>query len=1377
MEPESDAPKRGGLLALIVIAIIGISIGLGISILTQKQDGSPVITPISTPKPEDDCGDGICETKEDLESCPADCPIVIACANGECEEPKDPILKPEEPIVVTSDSPEAMVGLADTTHSVSPNPKGGSQRYSATVRAPRREGNYEVHYSSPEGEDSETVYVVDTTPASNVSSHPSVSNDTVNVDANDSEIINLNVSTNTNEVIAQTCPSPCQGIEDLRLCVAIDESEAIRCASEVYPAVADCRGDLNGDRKIDWSDIELIHDIVEGAAMPASFECADYNRDDDITDIDEWCMRVLLENDMETYEELGCPSIEPETGCNNNELCEENIGEDSSNCDDCIEISPCQTDSDGDSYFAECGDCDDSDSRMHPGAMDICNGVDDDCDGQKDEDYVPTPTTCGLGICTSTGQLVCRDGSEVDTCTPREPSAEICDGKDNNCDRRIDEGFDVGGTCTVGVGDCLASGVYACSANGVLECKTTGGKPLVGESTKDSRKIIKLGNAVVELEFDRDRKGSLSQIKDLVTGQEFIPQGADSLLYKIEYKDAVIGTSSRTVTNLDANSFQYSLKEVGGEAMAEITTRHDSLGLVVSLNIKADCSSDLTRWRMNVDNRGGKVLRSVVFPDIKAKVKMGTDANDDELTLPYFGGTLFRNLEKEKTNGYPYSSGTQWTQQVHNYPGKQSMQFMSYYDPNGGVFLSTFDSEGNKKYFGFERNMDWGINGLDLVYKHVFPQSIGNDFSMDYDFVLTTFQGDWQDAADIYKGWARQQWWAEKTMSERDDIPEGFINAQAVIEGFTFPPEYWRDVMEFFREEYKKEPYSFEANNLGLVSGGGWSRYIDWMAIDYFEPDKEGTKDPLPGDSLAKAISELDSIGVTAYLWFTTIKWDISEKYGVYFVDTSKEGEAKIRMGDRKTLKVGDKSTVFGNLITINAGETMSVDLYGNEDDIEVKLVSNTGGLAKVEFYKDGRLFDTKSGRTGQHFAINLYYFDDSSDFDIYGREWALKDENGGTRISKNLATQSWGGSEDNRRDRAYMCIGDDDVMDMIIVDNIERAIRRGARYISLDQLIGGHVEPCWDESHGHPLGYGKWMHEKLVNLLERINQRIKDLGKWGEVVITMEEPCEMYNQLLQAQLICQTTLTGSFYTAGDKRIPMFDYVYKGTVLPYSSQGIHFGVNTEAGRWSLGTKYVLGNIPGVTLTWLNLEQVNEDIMGFHKKLVKNMRIAHRYSEHLNPPEYEWRYDSSGWIKGLPEERLEKSDPRNRGYDQGVWKDIFIDPIVSNVLKTPNDEISYLFVDTREPEPLKLLKPYKSLYTTDEEYQLALELYENEPVPKDVEIRFEISDYNLGHSGYKLIKIVDGQWGEPKSLRKSELPYTVEFTITPEEIVEYLLQPA
>lgn len=102
----------------------------------------------------------------------------------------------------------------------------------------------------------------------------------------------------------------------------------------------------------------------------------------------------------------------------------------------------------------------------------VCNGLDDDCDGQVDEDL--GTTTCGMGVCQVTVDN-CVDGVPQE-CAPGEPSDEICgDGLDNDCDGQTDEGCACepgaeqacypGPADTEGVGLCQA-GTQTCDENG-----------------------------------------------------------------------------------------------------------------------------------------------------------------------------------------------------------------------------------------------------------------------------------------------------------------------------------------------------------------------------------------------------------------------------------------------------------------------------------------------------------------------------------------------------------------------------------------------------------------------------------------------------------------------------------------------------------------------------------------------------------------------------------------------------------------------------------------------------------------------------------------------------------------------------------------------
>ena len=113
---------------------------------------------------------------------------------------------------------------------------------------------------------------------------------------------------------------------------------------------------------------------------------------------------------------------------------------------------PIIQDSDGDGFSAD-EDCDDNNSLVSPGAEELCDGFDNNCDGQIDEGvltafYVDSDSD-GFGnpsivveACETPDGFV-TNGSDCDDSNELSyPSAnEICDGLDNNCDDEVDEGL------------------------------------------------------------------------------------------------------------------------------------------------------------------------------------------------------------------------------------------------------------------------------------------------------------------------------------------------------------------------------------------------------------------------------------------------------------------------------------------------------------------------------------------------------------------------------------------------------------------------------------------------------------------------------------------------------------------------------------------------------------------------------------------------------------------------------------------------------------------------------------------------------------------------------------------------------------------------
>ncbi|MEZ4469713.1 MAG: putative metal-binding motif-containing protein [bacterium] len=127
---------------------------------------------------------------------------------------------------------------------------------------------------------------------------------------------------------------------------------------------------------------------------------------------------------------------------------------------------PCQ-DADGDGYGVgeECQgiDCDDTDPTVFAGAAELCDGLDNDCDSRADEGdiAVPDDVACRTaGVCVGTAP-VCRDDAwRCDYPAGYEADAEAtCDTLDNDCDGQVDEDFDLA-TDPRHCGDCGTACAY-----------------------------------------------------------------------------------------------------------------------------------------------------------------------------------------------------------------------------------------------------------------------------------------------------------------------------------------------------------------------------------------------------------------------------------------------------------------------------------------------------------------------------------------------------------------------------------------------------------------------------------------------------------------------------------------------------------------------------------------------------------------------------------------------------------------------------------------------------------------------------------------------------------------------------------------------------
>ncbi|HRF77989.1 MAG TPA: MopE-related protein [Chitinophagales bacterium] len=153
-------------------------------------------------------------------------------------------------------------------------------------------------------------------------------------------------------------------------------------------------------------------------------------------------------------------------------------------------------DADGDGYASNV-DCNDADAAINPGATEICDGIDNNCDGNIDEaggatwyadadgdtygDAASTTVSCDVPVGYVADNTDCNDGDAA-----INPAAtEVCDGVDNNCDGNIDEGIDLSISITPsGVIELCKPDDVTLSAVGTFDSYQwyKNGAPLTGET-------------------------------------------------------------------------------------------------------------------------------------------------------------------------------------------------------------------------------------------------------------------------------------------------------------------------------------------------------------------------------------------------------------------------------------------------------------------------------------------------------------------------------------------------------------------------------------------------------------------------------------------------------------------------------------------------------------------------------------------------------------------------------------------------------------------------------------------------------------------------------------------------------------------------------
>lgn len=357
-----------------------------------------------------------------------------------------------------------------------------------------------------------------------------------------------------------------------------------------------------------------------------------------------------------------------------------------------------------------------------------------------------------------------------------------------------------------------------------MQTQTTARRPLdadaleVKDDVFETATDIGLATASTLIAFDR-RTGALTHIVHRRSGQEFVSGRSDQALFSVALTRPA-GHEHDEVTAEDFRSV--SATKTGGGKLELSFSGHASLPLTARVTAAAG-KDGLVRLRIVVGNKSDAAVARIEFPRFISPAALGKDANDDRLLAPL-----------SHTDGAVIEApGTRSQSREAMYPESAFTQFAALYDSTAGLYLATHDADGHCKRLSVKSVAGKSVT---IPVTHLLPETPGHDVELPYDTVLGAFTGDWRDAADIYKRWAKQQPWCGRKLAQRDDIPQFLKDgAGIIIAGIQNPKGY----NGFLGENLERLPKLMEdyRKRTGLAHmvfvPYGWENRGTWAGIHY----------------------------------------------------------------------------------------------------------------------------------------------------------------------------------------------------------------------------------------------------------------------------------------------------------------------------------------------------------------------------------------------------------------------------------------------------------------------------------------------------------------------------------------------------------------
>jgi len=222
-------------------------------------------------------------------------------------------------------------------------------------------------------------------------------------------------------------------------------------------------------------------------------------------------------------------------------------------CNDNSSFITTNADLDGDGYFSCADDCNDGNALSYPGAMELCNNLDDNCDGTIDEGFDAD----------GDGYSACAGDCDDNNAGMNPNATEFCNDVDDNCNGAIDEGLGQAYYMDID-GDGYGAGVV------LYSCTVPTGAATNNDDCNDANPAISPSAVETVDEIDNDCDGYIDETNIYTytlneIGLNLFPNPTSSDLnielnahagnVSVQVKDV----SGKNISNFQFNSMRYSV--------------------------------------------------------------------------------------------------------------------------------------------------------------------------------------------------------------------------------------------------------------------------------------------------------------------------------------------------------------------------------------------------------------------------------------------------------------------------------------------------------------------------------------------------------------------------------------------------------------------------------------------------------------------------------------------------------------------------------------------------------------------------------------------------------------------------------------------------